>query len=162
MLPRPNPLFSSDRPCGSVCAHPNMNCLICRQLTVAIENQPGRLAAIGRTLAAHGINIKDLAINDTVEQGVVRLITSEPARARELLAAAGLFVIEAEVLAVDLRDIPGTLARVSQALADAGINIEYAYGSEDADERKLRLILKVSNVSRAAGVLQSMSDDAGA
>lgn len=139
-----------------------MNCLICRQLTVAIENQPGRLAAVGRTLATHGINIKDLAINDTVEQGVVRLITSEPARARELLAAAGLFVIEADVLAVDLRDIPGTLARVSQALADEGINIEYAYGSEDADERKLRLILKVSNVPRAAGVLQRLSDDAGA
>jgi len=139
-----------------------MNCHICRQLTVAIENQPGRLAAIGRTLATHGINIKDLSINDTVEQGVVRLITSEPARARELLTAAGLFVIEAEVLAVDLRDIPGTLARVSQTLADVGINIEYAYGSEDADERKLRLILKVSNVARAAGVLQTLSDDAGA
>lgn len=138
-----------------------MNCLVCRQLTVAIENQPGRLAAIGRTLATHDINIKDLSINDTVEQGVVRLITSEPARARELLAAAGLFVIEAEVLAVDLRDIPGTLARVSQALADADINIEYAYGSEDADERKLRLILKVSNVARAAELLRSLSDDAG-
>lgn len=139
-----------------------MNCLICRQLTVAIENQPGRLAAIGRTLAAHGINIKDLSINDTVEQGVVRLITSEAGRARELLTAAGLYVIEAEVLAVDLRDIPGTLARVSQALADAGVNIEYAYGSEDANEQKLRLILKVSSVPRAVEVLASLSDDVGA
>jgi hypothetical protein len=138
-----------------------MNSIACRQLTVAIENQPGRLAAIGRTLASHDINIKDLSINDTVEQGVVRLITSEPARARELLAAAGLYVIEAEVLVVDLRDIPGTLARVSQALADAGINIEYAYGSEDSNEQRLRLILKVSNVPRAAEVLAALGDDGG-
>lgn len=136
-----------------------MNHHVCRQLTVAIENQPGRLAAIGRTLATHGINIKDLSINDTVEQGVVRLITSDPARTRELLAAAGLYVIEAEVLAVDLRDIPGTLVRVSQALADSGINIEYAYGSEDSQEQKLRLILKVSSVSGAVKVLTGLAED---
>jgi hypothetical protein len=136
-----------------------MNHQICRQLTVAIENQPGRLAAIGRTLATHGINIKDLSINDTIEQGVVRLITSDSKRARELLAGSGLYVIEAEVLAVDLTDMPGTLARVAQALADAGVNIEYAYGSEDPSEQKVRLILKVSNVSRAAEVLGALADD---
>lgn len=136
-----------------------MNSLVCRQLTVAIENQPGRLAAIGRTLASHGINIKDLSINDTVEQGVVRLITSEPARARVLLTGAGLYVIEADVLVIDLRDTPGTLARVSQALADAGVNIEYAYGSEDANEQKLRMILKVSNVPRAVETLAALPDD---
>lgn len=137
-----------------------MNHRICRQLTVAIENQPGRLAAIGRTLADHGINIKDLSINDTVEQGVVRLIASDPPRARELLTAAGLYVIEADVLAVDLSDFPGTLARVSQALADAGINIEYAYGSEDPSERTLRLILKVSNLAQAGEVVRGLVDEA--
>jgi hypothetical protein len=136
-----------------------MNCLVCRQLTVAIENQPGRLAAIGRTLAAHGINIKDLSINDTVEQGVVRLVTSNAAEARKLLTEAGLYVIEAEVIAIDLRDLPGTLARVTQTLADAGINVEYAYGSEDSGEQKLRLILKVSNVARAAEVLAELATD---
>ncbi|HAV61759.1 MAG TPA: amino acid-binding protein [Verrucomicrobiales bacterium] len=130
-----------------------------RQLTVAIENQPGRLAAIGRTLADNGINIRDLSVNDTVEQGVVRLIPSDPDRARELLAGAGLYVIEAEVLAIDLRDMPGTLARVSQALADAGVNIDYAYGSEDSAEEKLRLILKVSHVARAREVLDGMDED---
>lgn len=139
-----------------------MNHHVCRQLTVAIENQPGRLAAIGQTLAAHDINIKDLSINDTVEQGVVRLITSDPVRARELLTAAGLYVIEAEVVVVDLRDIPGMLARVSQALADAGINIQYAYGSEDSVEQKLRLILKVSDVPGAMQVLSNLADDSAA
>lgn len=138
-----------------------MNHRICRQLTVAIENQPGRLASIGRTLAEHGINIKDLSVNDTVEQGVVRLVASDPARARQLLTDAGLYVIEAEVLAVDLSDIPGALARVSQALADAGINIEYAYGSEDPSEQKLRLILKVSNLARASEVLGGLGDEVG-
>lgn len=130
-----------------------------RQLTVAIENQPGRLASIGRILSEHGINIRDLSVNDTIEQGMVRLIPSDPDRARQLLAGAGLYVIEAEVLAVDLEDMPGTLARLSQALADAGVNIDYAYGSEDSAEEKLRLILKVSNIGQARDVLDALAED---
>ena len=50
-----------------------------RQLSVAIENQPGRLAAIGKAMAAGGINIKDLSVVDNVEQGMIRLVTSDPA-----------------------------------------------------------------------------------
>ena len=48
-----------------------MNFKLQRQITVAIENEPGRLAAISKALEARGINIKDLSILDNVEQGVI-------------------------------------------------------------------------------------------
>ena len=46
-----------------------------RQLSIALENQPGRLAAISRLLADHGINIEAISVIDNVEQGMVRLMT---------------------------------------------------------------------------------------
>ncbi len=126
-----------------------------RQLSIAIENEPGRLAAIARAMAAHGINIQDISVIDTIEQGVIRLVTSDAAACRRVLSELGLYVVEAEVLVVDLPDSPGMLGSLSQTLADARINIDYAYGSVGPGARQGRLVLKVSNLARASEVLQS-------
>src|SRR6185295_6994465 len=98
-----------------------MNFTLQRQITVAIENQPGRLAAISKALAAKGINIKDLSILDNIEQGVIRMVTSDAAECKTLLAALGFHPIEAEVLVLDLVDTPGKLAVVADALAEGGV-----------------------------------------
>lgn len=127
-----------------------------RQLTVALENQPGRLAAVCKLLAAHGINIRDITILDNIEQGVIRMIPSDAAACKTLLVNAGFYVVEADVLVVDLADNPGQLARLSQALADAQINIDYAYGSEDDPEVGMRLVLKVSQLARACEVVAAL------
>src|SRR4051794_843096 len=130
-----------------------MNYIIQRQLSVAIENQPGRLAAIGKAMAGHGINIKDLSVVDNVEQGMIRLITSDPAACKALLLQQGLYVVEADVLVFILKDSPGKLAVLCQALADAKINIDYAYGSEDSSEEHVRIVMKVSNLEKACQVI---------
>lgn len=136
-----------------------MKYLVHRQLSVAIENQPGRLAAIGRLMAGAGINIKDLSVVDNVEQGMIRLVTSDPAACKALLAREGLYVVEADVLEVILRDTPGQLAVLCQALADAQINIDYAYGSEDPSEEHVRIVMKVSNLTRACEVIDSLREN---
>ena len=133
-----------------------MNFKIQRQLSVALENQPGRLAAVCRILAASGINIRNLSVLDNIEQGVIRIIPTDPEIARQLLTDAGHHIVEADVIVADMPDAPGTLASVSQALADAHINIDYAYGTEDQGERSVRLVLKVSNLPRATQVLNSL------
>ncbi len=125
-----------------------------RQLTIAIENEPGRLAAIARAMAAHGINIRHISVVDTIEQGVIRLVTSDAAACRRVLREAGLYVLEADVLVVDLPDAPGMLGSLSQTLADARINIDYAYGSVGPGARQGRLVLKVSNLAQASEVLR--------
>lgn len=135
-----------------------MKCAVHRQLSIAIENQPGRLAAVSRALAAESINIRDLSVVDNVEQGMIRLVVSDPVRCKGVLLKLGLYVVEADVLEVILKDTPGKLAVLSQALADASINIDYAYGSEDRAQDHIRLIMKVSNLSRACEVIAGFEE----
>jgi hypothetical protein len=136
-----------------------MNYTIHRQLSVAIENQPGRLAAIGKAMAAHGINIKDLSVVDNVEQGMIRLVTSDPAECKALFLRQSLNVVEADVLVFILKDSPGKLALLCQALADAKINIDYAYGSEDPSQEHVRIVMKVSNLEKACQVIQALPEN---
>jgi hypothetical protein len=129
-----------------------------RQLSVAIENEPGRLGQIGRLLAAQGIHIDAFSVIDNVEQGMVRLMTSDPAAARAILKTSGLPVVEAEVLAIEMTDRVGNLAAVGEALAAAGINIEYAYASTAPVGQPARLILKSNNPHQAREVLAAVGD----
>ena len=129
-----------------------------RQLSVALENQPGRLAAISRLLADGGIYIEAVCVIDNVEQGVVRLITDNPVNSRTILERAGCHVVEAEVLTLELTDQLGKLAMISEALAAASINIEYAYASVDHAGAQTRLILKASRAREAQEVLLALND----
>jgi hypothetical protein len=133
-----------------------MNFTLQRQITVAIENQPGRLAAIGKALATSGINIKDLSVLDNVEQGVIRMVTSDAAACKALLVAEGFRPVEAEVVVIDLPDMPGKLALIADALAQGGVNIDYAYGSEEPAEKKMRLVMKLSPLARACEIIKSL------
>jgi len=135
-----------------------MNYSVQRQLSVAIENQPGRLAAITRLMGTQGINIKDLSVIDNVEQGMIRLVTSDPVGCKALLIKEGFYVVEADVLVFILKDTPGRLSILCQALADAKINIDYAYGSEDAKEETVRIVMKVSNLEKACQVVQTLQE----
>jgi hypothetical protein len=135
-----------------------MNYSVQRQLSVAIENQPGRLAAITRLMGTQGINIKDLSVIDNVEQGMIRLVTSDPVGCKALLIKEGFYVVEADVLVFILKDTPGRLSMLCQALADAKINIDYAYGSEDAKEETVRIVMKVSNLEKACQVIQTLQE----
>lgn len=135
-----------------------MHFTIQRQLTIALENFPGRLAAVGTLLAKQGVNIEAITVIDNVEQGVIRLVTSEPALGKTLLDEEGLYVIEADVLAVELTDNPGQLAVLSQALGAAQINIDYAYGSAIHAGEKMRLMVKVSDLSKACQVLAQIEE----
>ena len=80
------------------------------QLSVALENQPGRLALVSRALAEHRIHIEALCVIDNVEQGMVRMMTSDPVAARAVVEALGLPVVEAEVIAIETTDRLGRLA----------------------------------------------------
>ena len=135
-----------------------MNFTLQRQLTVAIENQPGRLAAISKALAASGINIKDLSILDNIEQGVIRMVTNDAAACKALLVAHGFHPVEAEVVVLDLADTPGRLAVLADALANGGVNIDYAYGSEEPAEQKMRLVMKLSPLPRACEIIRALGE----
>jgi len=129
-----------------------------RQITVALPNQPGQLAAICRLLSSQSVNIEALSLVDSIEQGVVRLLTNDPQICKKILQANGFYVIEGEVLVLDLFDRIGKLAQISAALADAKVNIDYVYGSVEHAGAPMRLVLKASDGTRARAILSELGD----
>jgi hypothetical protein len=97
------------------------------QLSIFLENKPGRLAAPCEALAAAGINLVTLSLADTRQFGMLRLIVRDWERAQQVLETAGLVVKVTEVLAVEVDDRPGGLAALLRAIEHAGLNVEYMY-----------------------------------
>ena len=97
------------------------------QLSIFVENQPGHVAAPCKLLADAGINLVTLALSDTQQFGILRLIVREWQRAREVLQAAGFVVAVTEVLAIEVADRPGGLVELLDVFSQAGINVEYMY-----------------------------------
>jgi len=125
-----------------------------RQISIALENHPGALHRAASELARSGIDIQGISILDSIDQGVVRLRTSDAAKAREVLARIGLNLIEAEILELDLPDQLGGLAEVCRALSEGGVNIDYAYGSSHGSAKRMRVLMKASPPERAKAILK--------
>jgi hypothetical protein len=125
------------------------------QLSVFLENQPGRLAHLCRALGDARVNMRALMVADTQEFGVVRIICDRPQTAREVLEAAGFGVSVADVIAVETPDRPGGLADVLEALGESGVNVEYAYCFLEPGEGGSAVdVLKVDD-ARAQEVLEA-------
>lgn len=123
-----------------------------QQLTVTAANRPGALARIGELLSESKINIAGL--DSSGPRRRVRLIVSDPAKARRVLQKAGLPTRTEEVLVVTLSDRPGTLARAARKLANRRININYAYGTSARGAKRAAIVLGVANPRRAIRLLR--------
>jgi len=125
------------------------------QLSVFLENRPGRLSAPCRTLAQAGINILTLSLADTQQFGILRLIVRDWERAKARLEEAGSIVRISHVVAVEVLDEPGGLAHVLEILEAAGINIEYLYAATMRRENKAIIIFRFEDPDAAARTLEA-------
>jgi hypothetical protein len=128
---------------------------ITKQLALFLENRPGTLARVCDALGAARINIYAISTSDTVDHSVVRMVVSDPRKALFIFEEHGSLVVEAEVLMIEGDNKPGSLGRIARRLADAGINIEYAYCATSPNARKGLLIVRVSDPKRALKILNS-------
>ena len=103
------------------------------QLAVFLENKSGRLAAITKTLSDNNINIRALSVADTADFGILRLIVDDTEKATRVLKDEGFTVGKAVVIAVEVADRPGGLAKVLGVLHEAGLNVEYMYAFVRSD-----------------------------
>src|SRR5262245_47887520 len=126
-----------------------------KQVSVFLENKPGRLANVLMALAREKVNVIALTIMDSHEHSVLRLVTNDLPNTRQVLQGLNATFTETEVVVVDLRNQPGALARVCEQLATEHINIDYAYCSSGGRNGKVVGIFKVSNVEKALKVLRS-------
>ena len=126
-----------------------------KQLALFLENRPGTLARVCEVLGSAKINIHALSTSDTVDHIVVRMIVSDPAAALRIFEKHGSLVVATDVLLIHGTNKPGSLAGIAQALADANVNIEYAYCATNADARQGVMVLRASNPRKALRVLNS-------
>lgn len=126
---------------------------VAKQLAIFLENKPGTLARVCDALAEAGINIFALTTSDTVDHTVIRLVVSDHRKALHVFEERGTLVVEDDVLLIEGANQPGSLSAIAHALAEAGINIEYAYCSTAPDQSKGLLVLRVQDVAKALKVL---------
>ena len=130
-----------------------------KQITVFLENKPGRLAQVLSQLAQQKINIVALSVMDRHEHGVLRLVSDDEALTAKVMQGLNTPYTESDVLAVELKNQPGALAHVCETLAAEHISIDYAYCSSGGRNGKVFGIFKVSNIEKAQRVLGSTANN---
>ena len=128
--------------------------MIIKQISLFLENSTGRLAGATDLLAEAKINLRAISIADTTEFGILRLIADQPEKAVKLLKEAGFAARETDVIAVEIADEPGSLARIMALFRDEGVGIEYLYASLEHRAGKAVIVMKVDNSVAALALLE--------
>ena len=123
------------------------------QLSVFVENKPGKLVEALETLSQAGVDMRALSLADTSDFGILRVIVDEPAIAMKALNDAGFLVKSSEVIPVSVSDKPGGLATVMRVLADSGVNVEYTYAFVAHASEEAYVILRVTDNDAAIKIL---------
>ena len=125
------------------------------QLSVFLENKPGRLSEPCKILAEADINILTLSLADTQQFGIMRLVVKEWEKAKEALEKAGCVVNVTEVVALEVQDQPGGLESVLKIIEQGDINIEYIYAFTFRRKDKAIIIFRFEEPDTAIKILQS-------
>jgi hypothetical protein len=125
-----------------------------KQISVFLENKRGRLYEALKVLADSKINIRALSIADTSEFGILRMIVTDPEKAKEILENNEFTVKLTNVIAMAVKDKPGGLAEALNYLYDANINIEYIYAFVEKSGEKAVVVLRTENLDKTISILQ--------
>jgi hypothetical protein len=99
-----------------------------KDLTVIMDDQPGKLADLGEATGRAGVNIEGLCAMVGDGKGFIHILVEDGRAAHSALDAAGIGVAdEREAIVVDLHDKPGAMGEIARDLAEAGVNIDVAY-----------------------------------
>jgi hypothetical protein len=123
------------------------------QFSVFMVNKPGILAQVTQQLAEAKINVLAMTVTDSSEHGALRLVAADTEKTRAALGRLNLPTTETEVLAVELPNRPGALADICTRLADAHINISYAYCTTGGAGGKARAVFRVADTKKAMKIL---------
>ncbi|MBN1636605.1 MAG: acetolactate synthase [Deltaproteobacteria bacterium] len=117
------------------------------QISLFVENKPGKLDAVLASIIGKKIDIKAFMIASAGKFGVIKLLVDEPFKAREMLKDAGHAVALEEVVVVEIRDMPQGIKDITDLFASKGINIENAYGFSVQEKPKSLFIIETKEPS---------------
>lgn len=123
--------------------------MLIKQISIFIPNKKGSLSELTDILIAHNIDIRAIAVFDTTEFGILRIVVDDPDRAVEILNKEGVVAKVSKVIAVEPEDKPGSLNQIFSILRDSDINIEYIYSFIMRKKEMPYIVLKVDNQEKA-------------
>ncbi len=126
-----------------------------KQISIFLENKCGRLVKVTQVLGKNKINIRALTIADTSDFGILRLIVDKPDEALDVLKKEGFMASPTEVIALEVPDTPGGLARVLEYLEEEKINIEYLYSFVEKPEQDALILMRVEDSEKAMNILKA-------
>ncbi len=125
------------------------------QVSVFLENHPGRLMEVLNFLAQEGFDMRAYCVAETSDFGILRIILRDTAAAYAALKKQGFTAKKTEILGVIIPDTPGSSVVPLQMLNDAGINIEYTYAFALQQAERAVLLLRVDDNGKAEEILSS-------
>ncbi len=125
-----------------------------KQISVFAENKAGAASDILDILSANDINIRALSIADTTEYGIMRLITEDVEKAKQVLQGQGILVKISNVLAVPIGDRPGGLAHVLKIFKDGQISVDYMYAFVGRNDAGAVVVVKTDDGEKAGALLK--------
>lgn len=128
--------------------------MLIKQISVFVENKPGRLYKLTKTLAEHGIDLKAISIADTEKFGILRMIVEEPEKTLQIIKDANFTASVTEVLGVEVQNRPGGLAEVLRVFTENDISVEYLYSFVGTQCEDAMIILRVDDAPKAHQLLQ--------
>lgn len=124
-----------------------------KQISIFIENKEGRIAEVTSILSNANVNIRAVALADTVDFGVLRLIVNQTDKAIEALKKEGFTVGQTDVVAVKVEDTPGGLNKILEIIESAGLNVEYMYSLGRLIENSAVMIFRIDKTDQAIDAL---------
>lgn len=125
-----------------------------KQLSVFVENQIGSVAKVTSALRENQINIRAISAFDSPDFCILRLVVDQTENARDLLAKKGFAVKVTDVLAIELKDKPGSLDHVLTLLAEKGFNVNYIYSFVLREGNSPLMVMNIRDMEKARQVLK--------
>lgn len=125
-----------------------------KQISVFLENKPGRLAEFSDVLSRNDIDLRALSLAEAEDFGIVRIIVDDVYKTSTVLKEANYVFSITKVLAVSIPDEPGGLSKVIRVLGDSDVNVEYMYAFITRKKGFAYMIFRVEDNQKAVHVLQ--------
>ncbi len=133
--------------------------MLIKQLSIFVENKPGRLCAVTGILKENNIDIKALSIADTRDFGILRLIVNDPEKACEALKKEDCTVTITDVIVIGVEDKPGKLADILCLLHQNSISVEYMYAFISKTDNMAFVILRVEDNDKTIKIMEKNNID---
>lgn len=127
-----------------------------KQVSVFLENRPGRLAEVLGLLKENEVNIYALYVSDTTQLGILRLIVDKPEAAFAALKENSMTATLTDVIGVSMQDECGALYEIIQTIKEEGVSIEYMYAFAGRQgTNPAALVIRPADMQEMIDMLQS-------